>query len=81
MKCRILGHLAQCVKDWGPIWAYSCFQFEGMNHQIKWLFHGSRKMSEQVRGILFYGEFDVTCTCVGVYMYRLIPILLRTLCA
>lgn len=24
-------HLAKCVKYWAPLWAWSCFGFEGMN--------------------------------------------------
>ena len=36
-----------CIHDWGQLWAYSAFQFEGMNDCIK-LFHGSRNTSKEV---------------------------------
>ncbi len=29
MKVHLLSHITECVKDWGPLWAYSCFSFEG----------------------------------------------------
>ena len=48
MNVHLLIHLSQCVQDWGPLWAYSCFQFESANNYLKKLFHGTRDMSEQV---------------------------------
>ena len=48
MKVHLLRHITSCVRDWGPLWAYSAFQFEGMNHNIKKLFHGSRNTSIEV---------------------------------
>ena len=48
MNMHILSHLVGCVKNWGPIWCYSCFAFETRNSDIKRLFHGSRDMSKQV---------------------------------
>ena len=33
-------------QELGPVWAYSCFSFESMNHHIKSLFHGSTDMSQ-----------------------------------
>lgn len=47
MNVHLLSHLTVCVKDWGPLWAYSCFQFESMNRELKALFHGTRDMSRQ----------------------------------
>ena len=47
MKVHLLHHAVDCVSNCGPIWAYTCFSFEGMNHHIKVLFHGSREMSKQ----------------------------------
>ena len=37
-----------CVRNWGPLWAYSCFSFEGHNHLLKILFHGTRQMNKEV---------------------------------
>ena len=51
MNVHILSHLIGCVKNWGPLWCYSCFAFETRNSDIKRLFHGSRDMSKQVRTI------------------------------
>ena len=48
MNVHMLSHLAQCVRNWGPLWAYSCFPFEGMNGHIKGFFHGTREMNKQV---------------------------------
>ena len=48
MNMHLLIHLSQCVQDWGPLWAYSCFQFESVNNYLKKLFHGTCDMSEQV---------------------------------
>ena len=48
MNIHLLSHIAECVRNWGPLWAYSCFQFEGMNRELKALYHGTRNMSQQV---------------------------------
>ena len=45
---NMLSHLCMCIKDWGPLWAYSCFAYEGMNKELKALFCGTRNMSKQV---------------------------------
>lgn len=50
MNLHLLGHLAECVRDWGPLWAYSCFSFESSNNHLRKLFHGSKDMSKQVCG-------------------------------
>lgn len=47
-KAHLLSHVVTCVRRWGPLWAYSTFHFEGMNHQVKKLFHGSQDMNKQV---------------------------------
>lgn len=48
MNIHMLSHLTGCVRNWGPLWAYSCFQFESANNNLKKLFHGTKNMSEQV---------------------------------
>ena len=45
---HMVVHLAGCVSNWGPLWAYSCFQFERKNHELKTLFRGTRNMTKQV---------------------------------
>lgn len=48
MNVHLLSHLTECVKSWGPVWCYSCFPFESRNADIKWIFHGSRDMSNHI---------------------------------
>lgn len=56
MKLHLLSHIVPCVRNWGPVWVYSYFQFESQNHSIKKLFHGSKNTSSTVSQIH-------TCTC------------------
>ena len=67
MNIYLLIHLSACVRDWGPLWAYSCFPFEGMNCSLKKLFHGSRNMSEQVHtcNVMTNGGCIQFCSCVS----------------
>ncbi len=48
MNVHMMSHLVDCVTNWGPLWAYSCFTYESMNGTVKKLFHGTRNMSGQV---------------------------------
>ena len=48
MNVHLLQHLPECVRLWGPLWAYSCFHFENLNGFLKSLFHGTRDMTKQV---------------------------------
>ena len=57
MKLHLLSHVVPCVRNWGPVWVYSCFQFESQNHSIKKLFHGSKNTSSMV-------SQTHTCTCI-----------------
>ena len=43
-----LIHLVPLVKQWGPLWAYSCFGFENMNGHINKMFHGTRQILSQL---------------------------------
>ena len=38
---HILIHLSQCVRNWGPLWGYSCFGFESMNGHLRKSCHGT----------------------------------------
>ncbi|KAJ8050034.1 hypothetical protein HOLleu_03062 [Holothuria leucospilota] len=40
---HILLHLPNTVLNWGPLWASSCFLFEGYNRTLKSLFHGTAR--------------------------------------
>ena len=63
MKLHLLSHVVPCVQNWGPVWAYSCFQFESQNHSLKKLFHGSRNTSStvchDVNSCLLWMEFNL----------------------
>jgi hypothetical protein len=41
-------HLDLLVKNLGPLWAVSCFQFEDMNGRLKNLVHGTRHVGLQI---------------------------------
>ena len=43
-----LIHLVLLVKQWGPLWVYSCFGFENMNGHIKKMFHGTCQILDQL---------------------------------
>ena len=57
MNFHLLRHFAWQVKNWGPLWSYSCFPFESANGQIRKLFHGTRDMSEQVYNLYIFWSF------------------------
>ena len=52
MNVHLLQHLADYVSRRGPLWAYSCFAFEGMNAFIKPLVHGTHHAMEQIGGAI-----------------------------
>ena len=43
-----LLHLPDCVKNNGPLWAYSCFAFESINGELLKLFHGTQNVDTQI---------------------------------
>ena len=47
-NCHSLLHLADDVKQRGPLWTHSCFPFEDYNGDLKDLFHGTQKIPGQV---------------------------------
>ena len=72
MNVHLLHHLPQCVRLWGPIWAYSCFHFESLNGFLKSLFHGTKDMTKQVKSSLLYIYISVPCihhvVCMPIQM-------------
>ena len=48
MKIHQLIHLGECVRDWGPLWSFSCFPFESMNSVLKDHFNGTKNMNSNV---------------------------------
>ena len=47
-----LLHLADCVRNLGPLWSYSCFMFESLNGKLKRHCHGTQAPHLQVRIII-----------------------------
>jgi hypothetical protein len=45
---HLLTHLAGSVEQWGPLWAYSAFQFEDANGKLLGFFHGTRGVLSQI---------------------------------
>ena len=45
---HLLVHLPDCVKQLGPLWVHSCFQFEGKNGLLKSLINGTRHVDKQI---------------------------------
>lgn len=45
---HLLSHLAKCVKDCGPFWGYSNFNFEGNNGSIVKHVHGTTDVEHQI---------------------------------
>lgn len=48
MNVHQLRHIVDCIKNWGPLWGYSCFPFESVNGHLKRHFHETRNMNAQV---------------------------------
>ena len=46
-----LLHLPDSVKDLGPLFMNTCFEFENANRVVKQLLHGTRKVDMQVYNI------------------------------
>ncbi|XP_028519461.1 uncharacterized protein LOC114576631 [Exaiptasia diaphana] len=47
-NCHYLLHLADDVRDLGPLWTHSCFHFEDKNGFLLKLLHGTQKTEFQV---------------------------------
>lgn len=45
---HLMTHAAACVRMWGPLWAYSLFQFEHANGVLGGLFKGTRLVGMQI---------------------------------
>ncbi|GBN46943.1 hypothetical protein AVEN_90643-1 [Araneus ventricosus] len=45
---HLLLHLPQAIKSWGPLWAHSCFIYEGALGQLKQFHHGTRGEASQI---------------------------------
>ena len=43
-----LIHMADSVRNWGPLWAISCFSFESMNHKLNKMISGTQYVQKQI---------------------------------
>lgn len=48
LNMHYILHFAEAVRQLGPMWANTCFEFENANGDLKALFHGTRKIDIQV---------------------------------
>lgn len=62
-----LRHIPKYCRDWGPLWAYSCFPFETINHHI---------ISWQQKY-----ESEGTCTLYILYIIAMESLCMVVLCA
>ena len=75
MNVHQLRHLVYHVKNFGPLWVYSCFSFESRNGDLKRLFHGTKNMSNQVLDIIYlYGQLSSICYIGSIYIKQQVNI-------
>jgi len=48
INIHVLLHLGNCVKKLGPLWAYTCYEYEDLNGQLLKLIHGTRHIDTQL---------------------------------
>ncbi|KAF7994268.1 hypothetical protein HCN44_003358 [Aphidius gifuensis] len=48
VNIHVLLHLSHCVRLIGPLWAYSCYNYEDLNGQFLRLVHGTRHIESQI---------------------------------
>ena len=48
MKVHMLRHIPMCVRNFGPLWVFSCFAYESLNGFLKTMVHGTRYIADQV---------------------------------
>jgi len=77
-----LLHLANSVRNLGPLWVHSCFPFESMNGNILKNFHGSQGVEKQVNSLIIMcassrlGLYVYTCVYVQPYNHLIVCVYL-----
>ena len=56
MNVHLLQHLPSCVRQFGPLWSFSCFAFENLNGFLSGCIHG--KSLHSTAG-LFYNNSKI----------------------
>ena len=59
---HLLDHFADCVKLWGPLWAYSTFNFESWNFRLKRGVHSAKDAADQIITRYFMKKLIVKAT-------------------
>ena len=45
---HLLLHCVECVRRWGPLWAYSAYGFEHLNGNLLQMFNGTQAVEQQI---------------------------------
>lgn len=48
INVHLLLHLSSCVRNLGPLWVYSCYEYEDLNGQYLKLIHGTWHLDTQI---------------------------------
>lgn len=66
-----LLHLAEVVRDLGPLWSNSCFPFEDYNGDLRDLFHGTKNVDGQVCFLTAHMHVYVTLSCLQILVIKM----------
>ena len=61
MNVHLLQHLQICVRQFGPLWSFSCFAFENLNGFLSGCIHGNRYIPQQVCFIRIKKFTNLSC--------------------
>ncbi|XP_064474212.1 uncharacterized protein LOC135388539 isoform X2 [Ornithodoros turicata] len=65
---HLVTHLVLCVKNWGPLWAYSNFPFEHFNGVLTRMCHGTRHIESQIAyGLSIWNGLPALCRDRSVF--------------
>lgn len=72
MSCNVhsLLHLADLVRDFGPLWVFTCFPFENANGILKRLVHATRHAQIQICKGVCVSVFDTGWIEKKIYTRR-----------
>ena len=62
MNVHLLQHLPLCVRQFGPLWSFSCFAFESLNGFLSGCIHGNRYIPQQVCFIIIKKFMNLSCS-------------------
>lgn len=53
INVHLLLHLPNCVRNLGPLWSYSCYEYEDLNGQFLKSIHGTWHLETQMATITY----------------------------